>query len=85
MSDNRLERIAQGRVWTGEQAYLNGLIDGIKNIDEVIEEMKKYLEIDTCSIYSIDKDFNLNKYVKSKLPLVTYASLLRTPILLMID
>ena len=47
--------------------------------------MKKYLEIDKCSIYSIDKDFNLNKYVKSKLPLVTYASLLRTPILLMID
>lgn len=85
MSDNRLERIAQGRVWTGEQAYLNGLVDGIKNIDEVIEEMKKYLEIDKCSIFSIDKDFNLNKYVKSKLPLVTYASLLRTPILLMID
>ena len=39
------DQIAQGRVWTGQQALENGLVDEIGGFDEVIAAMKKQLNI----------------------------------------
>jgi protease-4 len=43
VADNRgnsieeVRRLAEGRVWTGAQAYSNGLIDGIGNLQDAVE------------------------------------------------
>jgi protease-4 len=42
---NELEPLAQGRVWLGEQAKNNGLIDELGGIDKAIELVKKRAKI----------------------------------------
>jgi protease-4 len=38
-----VEAIAQGRVWTGEQAFERGLIDGVGGLTEAVERAKQAL------------------------------------------
>ncbi len=38
---DRIEPVAQGRVWLGTQAEANGLVDGLGGIDRAIELLKK--------------------------------------------
>lgn len=37
----QVHEIAQGRVWTGEQALANGLIDALGGLDTAVEEMRE--------------------------------------------
>jgi len=54
-----IDRIGQGRVWTGNQALKLGLIDALGNIDTAIEEAAKLAELETYSVkeYPRQKDF----------------------------
>ncbi|WP_288777219.1 S49 family peptidase [uncultured Sneathia sp.] len=82
MSDRRLENIAGGRVFIAKDARYNGLVDGIKNIGEVIEEMQKYLNLPDYRLVKINKKFNVKTYIKSSIPLLKYDEYLNKPLLL---
>jgi protease-4 len=41
-----VHQLAQGRVWTGEQAKENGLVDRLGGLDEAIQAVKERAEID---------------------------------------
>src|SRR5207244_6154470 len=41
----RIDAIAQGRVWTGRQAKLNGLVDELGGLDRAIAVAKKRAKI----------------------------------------
>lgn len=45
MSDEEIESIAQGRIWTGTQAVENGLIDALGGIQDVVDYTKEHLGI----------------------------------------
>jgi protease-4 len=38
LTPDRIRELADGRIYTAQQAYENGLIDGVKHLDEVIDE-----------------------------------------------
>lgn len=51
-----LDKIAQGRVWTGNQALKLGLVDGLGSIDTAIEEAVKLAELgDDYAVRSFPK------------------------------
>lgn len=50
-----LDLIAQGRVWTGEQALKIGLVDDLGGIDMAIEEAAKLANMDEYSLRSFPK------------------------------
>ncbi|MCK4312572.1 MAG: S49 family peptidase, partial [Candidatus Cloacimonetes bacterium] len=41
MSTDDVHKIAQGRVWTGKQAFERGLVDALGGLDIAVKEMKK--------------------------------------------
>ena len=54
---DELEEIAQGKIWTGEQAVANGLADEIGGIEKAIEEAANIARI---------KNFNVEMFPKPK-------------------
>jgi protease-4 len=41
---DEIRAVAKGRVWTGEDAYNKGLVDGLGNIDFAIKLMKNRID-----------------------------------------
>lgn len=52
IAKDSLDKIAQGRVWTGNQALKIGLVDAIGGIDTAIEEAVKLAKLENYSINS---------------------------------
>ncbi len=46
LSREEVEALAQGRVWTGEQAFEHGLIDGLGGLREAVARAKQALDLD---------------------------------------
>jgi protease IV len=61
MDKEEIQKIAQGRVWTGEDGKSNGLIDKIGGLDAAIKLAKKEANI------TDDDEFQLYEYPKPKL------------------
>ncbi|MBM76268.1 MAG: signal peptide peptidase SppA [Proteobacteria bacterium] len=40
----QLEKVAQGRVWTGEQAYKHGLVDGVGGLKEALKALSQRIK-----------------------------------------
>lgn len=55
MTVEEVETIAQGRVWTGEQALQNGLVDGLGGMDQAIEAAARLAELDEYNLISYPK------------------------------
>ncbi len=55
ISKDSLDKIAQGRVWTGEQALKIGLVDALGNIDTAIKEAAKLAELEDYGLRSFPK------------------------------
>lgn len=55
IAKNTLDSIAQGRVWTGNQALKIGLVDDIGGIDKAIEEAAKLANLEDYSLNSFPK------------------------------
>lgn len=53
MSKEAIDQIGQGRVWTGEQAFENGLIDEIGDIDRAIEVAAELAELTDYQVKTI--------------------------------
>jgi protease-4 len=47
MTREEVDEVARGRVWSGEDAAENGLVDELGGIDTAVEAMKELLETDT--------------------------------------
>ena len=61
MTMEEVEALAQGRVWTGEQALENGLIDGLGGMDQALEAAARLAELEEYNLISypkIDPDFD---------------------------
>ncbi|NDV97421.1 signal peptide peptidase SppA [Dysgonomonas sp. 521] len=54
-----LDHIAQGRVWTGNQALKIGLVDGLGDLDTAIEEAAKLAELSDYSLKDYPKKVDL--------------------------
>lgn len=50
-----LDHIAQGRIWTGNQALKIGLVDALGNIDTAIQEAAKLAKLDDYSLQDYPK------------------------------
>ena len=55
MTVEEVEAIAQGRVWTGEQALQNGLVDGLGGMDQAIEAAARLAELEEYNLISYPK------------------------------
>jgi protease-4 len=58
IAKDSLDMIAQGRVWTGNQALELGLVDAIGGIDNAIAEAAKLAELDNYSLRSFPQKFD---------------------------
>jgi len=70
-----LDSIAQGRVWTGNQALKIGLVDGLGDIDTAIEEAAKLAKLEDYSLkdYPRKVDFFESLFSNQKEELTTRA------------
>ncbi|CAM3566171.1 signal peptide peptidase SppA [Paraphotobacterium marinum] len=57
---NQVQKIAQGRVWTGEDALKVGLVDQLGDFDEAIQEAKALSKLKTAKILWMQKSDNTN-------------------------
>ncbi len=59
MTFDQVHALAQGRVWTGEQAYENGLVDAVGGLDDAIAYAASLAEVDDYEVLNFpnyDKD-----------------------------
>ena len=60
ISMKKIEEIAQGRVWSGKDAKINGLVDQIGNLNDAIDFAANISGIESYQIveYPKEKKFN---------------------------
>lgn len=73
IAKDSLDKIAQGRVWTGNQALKIGLVDAIGGIDTAIEEAVKLAKLENYSVNSYPEktDFFDSLFLSGKDDLAT--------------
>lgn len=52
MKQDDIKAIAEGRVWTGNQAIKNGLVDELGGLEKAIAKAKELAQVEDCSITS---------------------------------
>ena len=53
ISDAKLETLAQGRIWLGEEAKSNGLVDEIGSLDDTIKALAKTLNLTSYEVIDV--------------------------------
>ena len=71
---NEVDKIAQGRVWTGNQAIKIGLVDKIGTLSDAIEYAKKKANIQNYSVYTFPQN-ELYNFIKTELLTQGYTKL----------
>lgn len=71
LTHQEVEDLADGRIYTAEQALKNGLIDQIGYVDDAIEEMKKDLEIEEAQVVTYYRPGTYKATVYSSTPVDT--------------
>ncbi len=71
MTDERLENIAQGKIWLGEEAVEIGLADKIGGFDDCLNSLLEYLNIKDYKLHFANRKIGLIDSVKniSNIPL----------------
>lgn len=59
MSESKVKKIADGRVFDGEMAKANGLIDEIGSMELALSDMGRAIEIENPEIFEITDSFTL--------------------------
>ena len=76
MAQDSVKAIAEGRVWTGEQAKKIGLVDKLGNLDDAIEAAAKLAEVEKYTVgrypspepwYMSLLDKSTNEYMESQI------------------
>jgi protease-4 len=68
LTRQEVELLADGRIYTAEQAFKKGLIDQIGYVDDAIEEMKKTLDIEEARIVTYYRPGTYKATVYSSTP-----------------
>ena len=63
MDLDRVEKLAGGRIWLGEEAAGNGLVDEIGGIEDAIKGMAEYLEMEDYSVVEITSERPLDRFL----------------------
>ncbi|MBN1515122.1 signal peptide peptidase SppA [Candidatus Sumerlaeota bacterium] len=68
LSEADIRKVADGRIYTALEARRYELIDGVKYLDEVIDETKKLAELDDAKVvmYSYDYQSDANIYTQAR-------------------
>ncbi len=61
LSRDEVENLADGRIYTGNQAAENGLVDGVGNLDDTIGAMKEDLDRDP-DVVEYERGFNMGQF-----------------------
>ncbi|CAM3204360.1 signal peptide peptidase SppA [Streptobacillus felis] len=69
MTENRLEEIAQGKIWLGEEAVEIGLADKIGGFDDTVDALAKYLDIKDYKLYFTNRKISMLEGIKGISPL----------------
>ncbi len=76
ISDVDLEKLAQGRIWLGEEAVENHLVDKIGTLDDTINTLAKDLNLKSYEVVDIYSKENLSQIISRFLNLNSSASTL---------
>lgn len=64
----KVEKLADGRIYTAKQAVSNGLVDQIGTLEEAIEDMEAQYNLEYCEVYDVKyEDASLFGSIFSKL------------------
>ena len=63
MPVKKIEEIAQGRVWSGKDAKINGLVDQIGNLNDAINFAANISELDSYQIVEYPKEKKLIEFI----------------------
>ena len=63
ISMKKIEEIAQGRVWSGKDAKINGLVDQIGNLNDAIDFAANISGIESYQIVEYPKEKNLIEFI----------------------
>lgn len=72
MSYDAVDNLAQGRVWSGKQAQINGLVDNIGGLDAAIASAASLVEIDN---YEIENYPNYDKDIRDSFKNMSFSNL----------
>jgi protease-4 len=61
--DAKLETLAQGRIWLGEEAKSNGLVDEIGSLDDTIKALAKTLNLTSYEVVDIYSNESFNDLI----------------------
>ena len=61
--DAKLEALAQGRIWLGEEAKSNGLVDEIGSLDDTIKALAKTLNLTSYEVVDIYSNESFNDLI----------------------
>ena len=63
LAGERIRELADGRIFTAQQAEALGLIDGVKHLDEVIDEAKKAAGLKDAKLVAYRKRFGYKGHI----------------------
>ena len=63
ISDAKLETLAQGRIWLGEEAKSNGLVDEIGSLDDTIKALAKTLNLTSYEVIDVYSNESFNDLI----------------------
>ena len=63
ISDAKLETLAQGRIWLGEEAKSNGLVDEIGSLDDTIKALAKTLNLTSYEVVDVYSNESFNDLI----------------------
>jgi len=72
LSKEEIERLADGRIFTADQALEMKLIDRVGYLDDVVEEMKKALKLKEAKVVTYNRPGSYNGTIYSGLPGVSH-------------
>ena len=67
MTDEKLETLAQGRIWLGEEAKVNGLVDEIGSLDDTINALAKDLKLQSFEVVNIYSNSSFEDFISRAL------------------
>ncbi|KPU82699.1 protease IV [Psychromonas sp. PRT-SC03] len=86
MSTEAVDKIAQGRVWTGTDAKKLGLVDQLGNLDDAIKKAAELAKLDSYQVKSISSTLSpveqmLNEIFSESIQLIAPQTLINSPLL----
>lgn len=63
MTESKVRELGDGRVYTGEQAKENGLVDALGSMDDTIAMMKKDFDWDNAAVIEYKNGLKINEFL----------------------